>query len=165
MPRVGFEPTTYRLRSGCSTAELPGQRPAGDRGAYRDELLASNPAQAKPFRDINPWSTSWSQFPGGLAIRCRGSGGIGRDQVSEVRTDSPQNTTEIEILEAKERWSEYRLADGTTLRLRPVMIAVFRADGQYTADGDPVYDMKSTLITDVRGPGSAAKPDQANEIR
>jgi hypothetical protein len=45
------------------------------------------------------------------------------------------------------------------------MIAVFRADGQYTADGDPVYDMKSTLITDVRGPGSAAKPDQANEIR
>jgi hypothetical protein len=85
--------------------------------------------------------------------------------VSEIRTDSPQNTSEIEILEAKERWSEYRLADGTTLRLRPVMIAVFRADGQYTADGDPVYDMKSTLITDVRGPGSAAKPDQANEIR
>jgi hypothetical protein len=84
--------------------------------------------------------------------------------VSETRTDSPQNTTEIEILEAKERWSEYRLADGTTLRLRPVMIAVFRADGQYTPDGDPVYDMKSTLITDVRGP-SAAKPGQSNEIR
>jgi hypothetical protein len=26
VPRVGFEPTTYRLRSGCSTAELPGRR-------------------------------------------------------------------------------------------------------------------------------------------
>src|SRR5260370_32154750 len=49
VPRVGFEPTTYRLRSGCSTAELPGQRPVGDRGAYRDELLASNPAVAKPI--------------------------------------------------------------------------------------------------------------------
>ena len=85
--------------------------------------------------------------------------------MSEIRTDSTQNTTEIEILEAKERWSEYRLADGTTLRLRPVMIAVFRADGQYTPDGDPVYDMKSTLITDVRAPGSAAKPGQSNEIR
>ena len=85
--------------------------------------------------------------------------------MSETRTDSPQNTTEIEILEAKERWSEYRLADGTTLRLRPVMIAVFRADGQYTPDGDPVYDMKSTLITDVRRPDSAAKPGQSNEIR
>jgi hypothetical protein len=85
--------------------------------------------------------------------------------VSDIRADSPQNTTEIEILEAKERWSEYRLADGTTLRLRPVMIAVFRADGQYTPDGDPVYNMKSTLITDVRAPDSAAKPGQSNEIR
>ena len=71
VPRVGFEPTTYRLRSGCSTAELPGQRPVGDRGAYRDELLASNPALAKPFRDINRWSRSWAQFLRGLAIRCR----------------------------------------------------------------------------------------------
>jgi len=79
--------------------------------------------------------------------------------VSDIRTDSPHNTTEIEILEAKEKWSEYRLADGTTLRLRPVMIAVFRADGQYTPDGDPVYNMKSTLITDVRGPGPTAKPN------
>jgi hypothetical protein len=85
--------------------------------------------------------------------------------VSEIRVDSSQNTTEIEIVEAKERWSEYRLADGTILRLRPVMIAVFRADGQYTPEGDPVYNMKSTLITDVRGPGSAAKPSQSNEIR
>ena len=80
--------------------------------------------------------------------------------MSEIRADSPQNTTEIEILEAKERWSEYRLADGTTLRLRPVMIAVFRADGQYTPDGDPVYNMKSTLITDVRAPelGGQTRP-------
>ena len=35
VPRVGFEPTTYRLRSGCSTAELPGQRPGRDHGANR----------------------------------------------------------------------------------------------------------------------------------
>lgn len=85
--------------------------------------------------------------------------------MSETRTDSPHNSTEIEILEAKERWSEYRLADGTTLRLRPVMIAVFRADGQYTTDGDPVYNMKSTLVTDVRAPDSMVKPGQSNEIR
>ena len=85
--------------------------------------------------------------------------------MSEIRTDSPENTIEVEILEAKERWSEYRLADGTTLRLRPVMISVFRADGQYTPDGDPVYNMKSTLITDVRAPASAAKPGQSDEIR
>lgn len=69
----------------------------------------------------------------------------------------PQNTTEMEMLEAKEAWSFYRLSDGTTLRIKPVMIAIFRADGQQTADGEPVYSMKSTLITDVRAPAAAAK--------
>jgi hypothetical protein len=78
--------------------------------------------------------------------------------VSDIQTVSAESTIEIEILDTKERWSEYRLADGTVLRLRPVMIAVFRADGQFTADGDPVYNMKSTLITDVRKPGSSDKP-------
>ena len=65
--------------------------------------------------------------------------------------------TEIEMLETKERWSEYQLADGTTLRIKPVMIAVFREDGQQTPDGEPVYSMKSTLITDVRAP-AGSKP-------
>src|SRR6516162_2492854 len=59
------------------------------------------------------------------------------------------------MIEAKEAWSFYRLSDGTTLRIKPVMIGVFRADGQQTADGEPVYSMKSTLITDVRAPATA----------
>ena len=71
---------------------------------------------------------------------------------------SLQNTTEIEMVEAKEAWSVYRLSDGTTLRIKPVMIGVFRADGQQTADGEPVYSMKSTLITDVRAPAAATRP-------
>lgn len=80
--------------------------------------------------------------------------------MNDIQTASGDGTTEIEILETNERWSEYRLADGTTLRLRPVMIAVFRAEGQSTADGDPVYNMKSTLITDVRKSGSSGNPGQ-----
>ena len=80
--------------------------------------------------------------------------------MSDIRADSAQNTTEIEMLEAKERWSEYRLADGTTLRLKPVMIAIFRADGQYTPDGEPVYNMKSTLVADVRAPSALMRPIQ-----
>ena len=72
--------------------------------------------------------------------------------MSDIRTDPAQNATEIEMLEAKENWSLYRLADGTTLRVKPVMIAVFRSDDQHTAEGEPVYNMKSTIITDVRVP-------------
>ena len=33
------------------------------------------------------------------------------------------------MVEAKEAWSVYRLSDGTTLRIKPIMIAVFRAEG------------------------------------
>ena len=79
--------------------------------------------------------------------------------MSDNPTDVSHETSEIEMLEAKERWNEYRLADGTTLRLKPVMIAVFRADGQHTPEGEPVYNMKSTLITDVRVPTSLTKPN------
>jgi hypothetical protein len=77
--------------------------------------------------------------------------------VSDGVNSSLQNTTEIEMLEAKEAWSLYRLSDGTTLRMKPVMIAVFKADGEQTADGEPVYRMKSTLITDVRASNTASK--------
>jgi hypothetical protein len=77
--------------------------------------------------------------------------------VSDMPTDSAQNINEIEMLEAKENWSVYRLADGTTLRIKPVMIAVFRADGQHTPEGEPVYNMKSTLVTDVRAPTALLK--------
>jgi hypothetical protein len=78
--------------------------------------------------------------------------------VNDGVNGSPQNSTEIEMIEAKEAWSFYRLSDGTTLRIKPVMIGVFRADGQQTADGEPVYSMKSTLITDVRAPATATRP-------
>ena len=70
--------------------------------------------------------------------------------VSELPSDAMQDANEIEMLEAKENWSIYRLADGTTLRIKPVMIAVFRAEGQQGPAGEPVYNMKSTVITDVR---------------
>jgi hypothetical protein len=58
---------------------------------------------------------------------------------------------EVEVLEAKEAWSEYRLSDGTILRVKPIMIAISRLDDAETGNGEPVYNMKSTLVTDVRG--------------
>lgn len=59
--------------------------------------------------------------------------------------------TEVEVIEAKEAWSEYRLADGTVLRVKPIMIAVSRVDDAGATSDEPVYNMKSTLVTDVRG--------------
>ena len=63
---------------------------------------------------------------------------------------SLQASSEGEVLSAKEAWSEYRLADGTVLRVKPIMIDVSRVSEAETADGDPVYNMRSTLVTDVK---------------
>ena len=63
---------------------------------------------------------------------------------------SSETLSEVEVLSAKEAWSEYQLADGTVLRLKPIVIGISRVAEAQTADGDPVYNMKSTLVTDVR---------------
>src|SRR5260370_38546562 len=67
--------------------------------------------------------------------------------VNDGVVGSPQ--TEIEMLEAKEAWRVYRLSAGTTLRIKPVLIAVFRADGPHRPDGAPVYCIEITFVTDV----------------
>jgi hypothetical protein len=78
-------------------------------------------------------------------------------QSNELAENLIQISSEVDVLEAKEIWSEYRLADGTLLRIKPVLIAVSRAPG-YTPDGDPIYNMKSTLVTDVRAPQQLKNP-------
>jgi len=79
--------------------------------------------------------------------------------VSVLSVASIPRSAEIEVIEAREAWSEYRLADGTVLRIKPVMIAITRVEGAEATNGEPVYNMKSTLITDVRG--AKASPDYA----
>jgi hypothetical protein len=77
--------------------------------------------------------------------------------VNDLAVSTMLSSTEVEVLEAREAWSEYRLADGTVLRVKPIMIAVSRVDDAEAINGEPVYNMKSTLVTDVRG----AKPQPA----
>jgi hypothetical protein len=37
------------------------------------------------------------------------------------------------------------------------MITISRIEGEHTIEGDPVYNMKSTLVTDVRAPQALKK--------
>ena len=69
-----------------------------------------------------------------------------------------QAPTEVEVVGAREAWSEYRLADGTVLRIKPVMLAVSRVGDAASGDSSPVYETKSTLVTDVRIPSSTGAP-------
>ena len=71
--------------------------------------------------------------------------------MNELSIAAISRSSEVEVLEAKETWSEYQLADGTLLRVKPIMISVTRLEDAETTTGEPIYTMKSTLITDVRG--------------
>jgi len=71
--------------------------------------------------------------------------------VNDLSVAAMSRSTEVEVVEAKEAWSEYRLSDGTVLRVKPIMIAITRLDDAEATNGEPVYNMKSTLVTDVRG--------------
>jgi hypothetical protein len=77
--------------------------------------------------------------------------------VNDGASDAAHIPKDVDVLEAKEVWSEYRLSDGTILRIKPIMIAVSRLEGEHTLDGDPVYNMKSTLVTDLRVPQELKK--------
>jgi len=75
------------------------------------------------------------------------------------------DAVEVEITESSERWTEVKLADGTTIRTKPVILTVFRVDGHYDQDGNPIYQIKANQVMTASAPDhlkkgapSSAKP-------
>jgi hypothetical protein len=65
--------------------------------------------------------------------------------------------TEVDVVElsfqnTREYWNEYLLDDGSILKLKPVATEVFRVEGQYDAEGNPVYVLKSRNVVVVSPP-------------
>lgn len=56
------------------------------------------------------------------------------------------NGVPIDIVESIDRFSEVKLADGTTLKTKMVALEVVRLDNQWDAEGNPVYHLKSQNI-------------------
>lgn len=49
------------------------------------------------------------------------------------------DVTEVDIVERRDRAAEYTLEDGAVIRFTTVPTTVLRVDGQFNADGTPVY--------------------------
>jgi len=58
----------------------------------------------------------------------------------------------VEVDTATEPWSEYKLEDGATLRLKQVVTEVWRLIGQYDPAGNPQYVLKTAGILVVNAP-------------
>lgn len=73
--------------------------------------------------------------------------------------------TEIQIMESTERWSDIKLEDGTTLRLKPVVMSVTRVDGHYDPQGNPMYAVQAgQAMTATNVPEHLRQPPQGAKI-
>ena len=60
----------------------------------------------------------------------------------------------VEVVSSEETWSVYTLADGTVVRVKPVMAEFIRVVGKFTEEGEPIYLMKGGLVPSLRVPKS-----------
>ena len=63
----------------------------------------------------------------------------------------------VEVEEATERFSDIKLADGTLIRIKPVVVEVVRVDEQWDNEGNPVYVVRSTNVMTVNNVADTLK--------
>jgi hypothetical protein len=51
---------------------------------------------------------------------------------------------EVSVDESTEKWSEYKLSDGTVIRGKMTIISAVRVDGQFDPQGNPMYAINMT---------------------
>lgn len=63
----------------------------------------------------------------------------------------------IEVQQSSEQWSRHLLADGAVIRMKPVVTEVWRILGEYDADGNPMYVVRSRNVLSVTSPDEIRK--------
>jgi hypothetical protein len=70
-----------------------------------------------------------------------------------------RDATIVDFETDKESFSTYILHDGTSLKLKAVLTEVFRLEGMYQQNGDPVYGVVATQVVSVNAPENLRKQD------
>ncbi len=74
-----------------------------------------------------------------------------------VKIVSPVTQRQVDAeqvdFEAKaEPWATYELADGTVLKIRAILSAVMRIEGEYDQSGNPIYVVSSQNVVQANAP-------------
>ncbi len=74
-----------------------------------------------------------------------------------VKVVSPLSQREVEGTQVDfegiaEPWATYKLSDGSALKVRTIVTAVLRLEGEYDAAGNPVYTVSSQTVVQVNAP-------------
>ena len=67
------------------------------------------------------------------------------------------DVTEVNIIERKDHVAEYKLEDGSVIRFAAPAMSVVRIDGEWDAQGDPVYLIASGASTTVISAGAGTR--------
>jgi hypothetical protein len=46
---------------------------------------------------------------------------------------------EVQVDESHERWSEFKMQDGSTIRVKVTLASAVRVDNQFDSSGNPIY--------------------------
>jgi hypothetical protein len=71
--------------------------------------------------------------------------------------------TVVQITESIDRWTEIKLEDGTTLRVKPVVISAARLDGRFDPQGNPMYIVQAQSAMTVIAPDHLRQPASAKD--
>ena len=70
-----------------------------------------------------------------------------------------RDATIVDFEADKESFSTYILHDGTTLKIKAVLTEVFRIDGIFQPNGDPVYGVQAQQVVAVNASESLRRKD------
>lgn len=58
----------------------------------------------------------------------------------------------IEIVESNEPWAKYKLADGTQVSIKQVVMEAWRVEDEFDSEGNPLYFFKGSMVTNSSSP-------------
>ena len=62
------------------------------------------------------------------------------------------DAVEVGISSSDEKWTDIKLEDGSSLRLKSVIIGALRVEGQWDVEGNPLYMIKANQVMTVSAP-------------
>lgn len=63
----------------------------------------------------------------------------------------------VEITQANEHWSQWSLVDGSVLKMKPVVIEIWKLVDEFDAEGNPVYVVKASNVMHQSVPDNLKK--------
>jgi hypothetical protein len=76
------------------------------------------------------------------------------------------DASDVPIQESTERWTDIHLEDGTHLRLKVNALSAVRIDGQWDAEGNPIYLLKSNqMMVLASTPEALRRPRQEGKVQ